>query len=51
MPTLILAGEFDVNYLPTLVTLNTNYLPSNRALIVPNASNMVMFEQPLIVSQ
>lgn len=51
MPTLILAGEFDVNYPPNLVTLSANYIPSNRVLIVPNASNMVMFDQPLIVSQ
>lgn len=46
VPALLLNGEFDVNYPPSLTTVSSNYLPHCRVKIVGNASNMVQIDQP-----
>ncbi|MBM7682862.1 pimeloyl-ACP methyl ester carboxylesterase/DNA-binding SARP family transcriptional activator [Pullulanibacillus pueri] len=51
IPTLVLGGECDPNYLPTFVTMNSHYLPNGRTAIIIDASNMVHIDQPEIVAR
>ncbi|GGA78877.1 alpha/beta hydrolase [Ornithinibacillus halotolerans] len=46
VPTLLLNGEFDVNYPVEINTLSANYLPDVRSKIIVGASNMVHIDQP-----
>jgi len=46
IPTLLLNGEYDINYPPSLTTLSSNYLPNCSVKIISQASNMVQIDQP-----
>ncbi|GFN31403.1 alpha/beta hydrolase [Paenibacillus xylaniclasticus] len=47
-PILILSGDHDLFYPPVLSGLATSFLPYSRYLTIPNSSNMVFYDQPLI---
>lgn len=42
----MLVGEFDTLYPPQLIMMNLSYLQNASLLIVPNASNAIMIDQP-----
>jgi pimeloyl-ACP methyl ester carboxylesterase len=51
IPTLLLNGEFDTNYPPSLTTISSNYFPQCKTHIIPDASNLVFVDQPKLVSE
>ncbi|KHF26720.1 putative aminoacrylate hydrolase RutD [Anoxybacillus sp. BCO1] len=51
IPTLVLIGEFDINYPPSLITINANYFPQCKMYIIHEASNVIFVDQPKLVSE
>jgi pimeloyl-ACP methyl ester carboxylesterase len=51
IPTLLLSGEFDTNYPPSLTTISLNYFSQCKASIIPDSSNLVFVDQPKLVSE
>jgi pimeloyl-ACP methyl ester carboxylesterase/DNA-binding SARP family transcriptional activator len=46
IPKILFVGEFDGLYPPKLQMMNLSYLSNTRFLIIPNASNAIMVDQP-----
>ncbi|MEN2766969.1 alpha/beta hydrolase [Ornithinibacillus xuwenensis] len=46
VPTLLLNGEYDVNYPPELTSISARYIPDCQTEIIREASNMVFVDQP-----
>ncbi|RAK19891.1 pimeloyl-ACP methyl ester carboxylesterase [Anoxybacillus vitaminiphilus] len=51
IPTLLLSGEFDTNYPPSLTTISSNYFPQCKTYIIPDSSNLVFVDRPQLVSE
>lgn len=49
-PTLLLAGEFDSIYVPSMQAITANHIRNSTFYIVPNASNLVFLDQPAITA-
>ncbi|WP_099159020.1 alpha/beta hydrolase [Virgibacillus ndiopensis] len=45
-PMMMLTGEHDILYPPQMQMVNMGYMPDVRFLIVPDASNLIMIDQP-----
>ncbi|NBD26575.1 alpha/beta fold hydrolase [Paenibacillus glycinis] len=50
-PTLLLAGERDELYLPTLQSITAGYFQNGTFLVVPNAANAIFIDQPELTAQ
>lgn len=50
-PTLLLAGEFDTIYMPSLQAITANHIRNSTFYIVPDASNLVFIDQPELTAR